>query len=204
MSWYDQFPECNPDLRKARDYPRDDAAIDREKIAMDHVKAVAGQYNRLRRHLAKDEQASDISKVEKLLDLTLDAMVTDLRKREPNLTKEQAFSKVYCAPENVELRRIERGISYRKMDATFVVAQTSPQILNEASVNIERGTSAYDELMKIARDERRRNPYNASLETIEQAFARVYAAPENRPLATRERAERMQQIAQGQGVQFAR
>ena len=148
---------------------------------MDHVKAVAGQYNRLRRYLAKDEQASDISKVEKLLDLTLDALVTDLRKREPNLTREQAFSKVYCAPENVELRRIERGIAYKKMDATFAVARTAPQVLNEASVGIERGTSAYDELMKIARDERRRNPFNASLETIEQSLRSGLCGPRKSP-----------------------
>jgi len=143
-----------------------------------------------------------LQKVEKLLDITFDALVHDLRKREPGLTKEQAFSKVYCAPENVELRRIERGIAYKKMDATFAVARTAPQVLNEASVGIERGTSAYDELMKIANDERRRDPYNASLETIEQSFARVYSAPENRPLATRERAERFQRIFQGQDVQF--
>ena len=43
----------------------------------------------------------------KLLE-ALELKAAELRKREPNLTREQAFAKVYAAPENRKLAEAER------------------------------------------------------------------------------------------------
>jgi hypothetical protein len=39
----------------------------------------------------------------------LQSLADELRKREPNHTREQAFSKVYCDPANRELARAREG-----------------------------------------------------------------------------------------------
>ena len=84
-------------------------------IAHEHIKRIADEVYRLRAKLSKAETGTTemtyedmIQKAgataEEIIQLRADA----LRKREPHLTPEQAFSKIYCDPANMHLRRAER------------------------------------------------------------------------------------------------
>jgi hypothetical protein len=96
-------------------------------------------------------------------------LAAQLRRRDPSLTKEQAFTKVYSDPANAELRRIERN-------ANSFVRYPSADTHTESSV-----TSAYDQLRKLSEEVRRDHPGLSP----QQAFAKAYQ--ENRELAQRER-----------------
>ena len=69
------------------------------------------------------------------------------------------------------------------------VAKAFPQVMSTAptqvggrdATNVNDGEKAYKQLMALAQEQRRRSPTL----TIEQSFARVYAAPENAALANR-------------------
>jgi hypothetical protein len=111
-----------------------------------------------------------------LAQFALEAAAVALRKREPHLTKEQAFAKVYQDPANKEYARIEREASRRRI-AGFSVARTDPM----KTIAIAKRDNAYDELQAIAEELRSVDP---SL-TREQAFTKAYT--NNRALAARER-----------------
>jgi hypothetical protein len=108
----------------------------------------------------------------------LEGMAAALRKTHPELSKEQAFSKVYQDPSNAELQRAERGGAIQKFYPP--VASLEPAV-SYGNSN-DTGLAA---LKKLAAELRQRLPFL----TVEQAFAKVYADPDNHELAERERAE---------------
>lgn len=52
-----------------------------------------------------------IERAGKIAELVLDIKARELRKAEPHLSKEQAYARVFAAPENLELRRAERQMN---------------------------------------------------------------------------------------------
>jgi hypothetical protein len=74
-----------------------------------------------------------IATAEEIIQLRADA----LRKRDPSLTPEQAFSKVYCAPENMHLRRAEREAHTDDPveKATVPLASAEPRVLQSLAMD---------------------------------------------------------------------
>jgi hypothetical protein len=102
-----------------------------------------------------------------------------LAKREPHLTHEQCFAKVYAAPENLDLRKAEREANGYPSATSWrgplpSVARTEPLV--EQSM-------ALDGLQRLADELRRKNPWL----TDTQCFARVMSDPSNRDLVRQER-----------------
>ena len=104
-----------------------------------------------------------IATAEEIIQLRADA----LRKRDPSLTPEQAFSKVYCAPENMHLRRAEREARgfVRYTDdpvekATVPLASAEPRVLQSL---------AMDEVNSIAEQFRAQNPFWSDAKLFEAA-----------------------------------
>jgi hypothetical protein len=102
----------------------------------------------------------------------------ELRKSNPKLTPEQAYARVYES--NIEIRKGDRYgavLNFQKFSPS--VARTTP--ITEFGNSNSTGLAA---LEKLAAELRERNPFL----TVEQAFAKVYADPANRELASAERA----------------
>lgn len=125
----------------------------------------------------KREEAPNMDRIEKDLrsmgEAAYTKIVTDFAKKQfPELSREQAFSKVFCA-EDAEGQAIRRCWQIAKQgDADEVAAA-------------EDDENALDELNALAEQERKRNPGM----TKAQSFAKVYTDPANSELA---RAERQQ------------
>lgn len=103
----------------------------------------------------------------------------ELRKKDPKLTIEQAYAKVYC--EEIDIRKADRAgatVNFNKLYAP--VARTEPAV---AYGNVN--DTGLAELEKLAAEQRRRAPWM----TVEQAFAAAYTDPQNAEIATRERKE---------------
>jgi hypothetical protein len=122
-----------------------------------------------------------IQKAGEIAEETLQLKAEALRKSEPHLTEAQAFSKIYCDPRNVHLRRAERnknGFSEAYLPRSEKryppVARTEPAVEPDMAMG---------KLKESAAEMRRQNPFL----TPEQAFARIYSAPENRELVRAER-----------------
>lgn len=115
---------------------------------------------------------------QQLAHIACELLAKELRKKDPSLTPEQAYAKVYES--NIEIRKADR------YGATLNFQKFTPSIARTESI-VEYGNSndtGLAALEKLAADLRQRNPYL----TIEQAFAKVYADPANRELAAAERA----------------
>jgi hypothetical protein len=104
----------------------------------------------------------------------------ELRKREPGLTREQAFSRIYCGLENRSLRAAERWAHGFHEYADPFENEHAPAVTGDP---IAKQANALNALNKLASDYRRANP---SL-SPEQCFARIYSDPSNRELALAER-----------------
>jgi hypothetical protein len=88
-----------------------------------------------------------------------------LRESEPSLTKEQAFAKIYTAPENRSLRAAERWANgfheYAPIEKEAVpVARTDPKILQ---------SMAYGEINALAEEFRRINPFKTNAQLFATA-----------------------------------
>jgi hypothetical protein len=93
----------------------------------------------------------DMSKIDNhaLAMSALTAKAAELRKREPNLTEERAFARVYLHPENRALALAERKTAAATI-AGAPVARTSAQVLNSLDD---------DEINALTVEIKRENPY---------------------------------------------
>jgi hypothetical protein len=156
-----------------------------DKPAQEHARALI-----MKRDTSEDTEM-DLSNVDTqaLAYMTCELLAKELRKKDPSLTPEQAFAKVYTDPANIEIRKAERGGAMRNLaKALPPVARTEPVVTfgNE----VDTGLAA---LQKLAAEFRRDNPFL----TPEQAFARVYQDPANRALASSERAASRERLYSG-------
>ena len=104
----------------------------------------------------------------------------NLRKAQPNLSKSQAFARVYEDPANAELAQIERSASL----ARFAEQATSQSGDNmEKRLLVAKRDNALDALKAKAAELRKARPELSE----SQAFAKVYEDPANRALAEVER-----------------
>ena len=87
----------------------------------------------------------------KLAMLALEGAAEALRKSQPNLTREQAFAKVYCDPANRVAMKAEREASRRRI-AGIPVARTEPDVMNSLTD---------EDIKRMVDHERRLNPYLA-------------------------------------------
>jgi hypothetical protein len=97
-------------------------------------------------------------------------MAADLRKREPHLTKEQAFAKVYTDPANVDLRRAERNFAYGAIGYGYRYEEPARKTISPAESGV-----AYQAIMKMAAAAHKKDPGK----TIEQHFAAIYSSDES-------------------------
>ena len=154
--------------------PREDAVDkpDDSAIALAHAKKIGDQWRRLRHHLMKSESGDGMSKVEigqKMMD-ALDVAALEIRKREPNLTPEQAFSKAYSDPANRSIVKAERWANgFRDLP----VEQEEPIEISKAE--------AMSQLNAKAAELRESHPELSEA----QAFSKVFTA--NPALARAER-----------------
>ena len=111
----------------------------------------------------------------------LEGKAEALRKVNPSLTREQAFSRVYTDPSNAEIAQIERAAN----EARFAEQATSliQAITCEKRLLVAKRDNALDALKAKAAELRKANPAL----TKSQAFAKVYGDPANRALAAAER-----------------
>ena len=110
----------------------------------------------------------------------LEGKAEALRKVNPSLTREQAFSRAYQDPANLEVVQIERAAN----EARFVEQATSQSGDNiEKRALIATCESALGALKAKAAELRKAKPEL----TESQAFAKVYEDPANRALAAAER-----------------
>lgn len=120
---------------------------------------------------------------------TIEMKAAELRKRDPKLTKEQAFAKVYEDPANRELVRDERQANgFRDVDKAW------PPVASNAPV--VGATDGYAELQRLAREFREKFPFL----TPEQCFARIYEDPANKDVVSSVRADRYGRLY-GEGVE---
>ena len=111
----------------------------------------------------------------------LEGKAEALRKVNPSLTREQAFSRVYKDPANAEIAKIERAAN----EARFVEQATS-----HSGDNIEKTRAHCHPRQRPRRPRRPRPPSFARRDpelSESQAFAKVYTDPANRALAAAER-----------------
>ncbi|HEV2550797.1 MAG TPA: hypothetical protein VGU20_26025 [Stellaceae bacterium] len=96
-------------------------------------------------------------------------------------TPAQAFARCFNADtaDGVAIRKAHAVI--KNFPAMMVTKPT--QVGGAAATDVDNATDALEQLQRLAEEQRRRSPEL----TIEQAFARVYAATENAELANAER-----------------
>jgi hypothetical protein len=117
----------------------------------------------------KEPEMQDIDKSAVAL-LAFEGLATELLKREPHLSKEQAFARVYSDPANAEFAKIERQASRARLyeGATSRSGtpreRVDPKILDDLSD---------EEVKRLIAEQRREHPF----ETPEQLYARVYNSP---------------------------
>ena len=133
------------------------SAVDRP--AQTHARAVIMKRADERKEIKMDTGTAALS--------LLHAKAAELRKREPNLTIEQCFTKVYCDPENADLAKLERAGNRPRTD----VSVKQPE-------NASTG-AAYLALDVKAEQLRKSMPHL----TREQCFAKIYEDPSNAELA---------------------
>ena len=143
------------------------------------LNAIAKQYGMVQ--LAKyiiDEGPSGITEQE------FTKLITDLAPRNPGERADTAFARAFTAAteDGAMLRKAHAVI--KNFPAMMSVAPTQVGGADATDVNGAE-PDAYKQLLKLAEEQRRQSPTL----TIEQAFARVYAAPENAALAGRERVQ---------------
>jgi len=111
-------------------------------------------------------------------------LAKELRKREPQLTESQAFTKVLEAPENRELvlREREESAPPMLMPASKVSLSPTyvggPAALHEGVSNTEQ-SEAYEHLVSMAEKLRESSPWLSTA----QAFERALTNSANRKLA---------------------
>lgn len=148
------------------------SAVDRPAQA--HARAVI---------MKRDEgdTAMDLSNVDlqALAHETCLLKAAELRKSEPKLTLEQAYSRIYQS--SIDIRKADRAGAIQNFNKlASPVARTEPVIAHGNS-----NDTGLAELEKLAAEQRRRAPWM----TVEQAFAAAYTDPQNAEIATRERKE---------------
>ena len=104
-----------------------------------------------------------------------------LRKVNPSLTREQAFSRVYTDPANAEIAQIERGASRARFAEQAASSYTGDNM--QADLAVAKRDNALDALKPKATELRKAKPEL----TKSQAFSKVYTDPANRALAAAER-----------------
>jgi hypothetical protein len=137
-------------------------------VAHAHIKRVADEFYRLRAKLSKGEGTETMDTeqmIQQCGDKEIIALKAEaLRKRDPSLTPEQAFAKIYTAPENLHLRLAERSKN------GFIRYTDDPAAPAAMEDPIAKQADALDELDKRAEEYRSANP---SL-SPEQCFAKIY------------------------------
>jgi hypothetical protein len=82
-----------------------------DRPAQEHARALI-----MKRHDDNGEtKMTDNVDIQKVAHFGIECAAAELRKREPNLTPEQAFAKAYQDPANRLLAEAEREAAYRKM-----------------------------------------------------------------------------------------
>ena len=104
----------------------------------------------------------------------LEHKASELRKLEPNLTKEMAFTRVYLDPENRELAKAERAANGFHQKVYPPTASITPIVAEGDGLA---------ELRRMAEDLRQKFPFLSPA----AAFAKVYSDPANVELRKRER-----------------
>jgi hypothetical protein len=105
--------------------------------------------------------------VGELAQVVLKGAAVALQKREPNLTAEQAYSRVYQDPRYHEAMKAERQASRARLVAGYAVAREDPEVLQ---------TLSDADIKRLISEERRRHPFLSG----EALLARVEASPEMR------------------------
>ena len=104
-----------------------------------------------------------------------------LRKAQPNLSKSQAFARVYSDPANAEIAAAERQASRARFAEQAASSYTAHTM--EKRMLVTQRDNAFDALKAKAAELRKARPEL----TESQAFAKVYEDPANRALAAAER-----------------
>jgi hypothetical protein len=151
-----------------------------------YIDRVTREYHRMRGKILKGETMYEdsVEKAGKLAELTIDALAHNLRKREPHLSKEQAFSKIYSDPQYAHLAKAERCAS--RMAAGIEPQRSAPEISEAGQIDFTKGEReqwAFNELQRQAMELNKSHPEL----THEQCFSRVYCAPESVELRKSER-----------------
>jgi hypothetical protein len=139
----------------------------------DNLRDIAKQFGivALAKHIVSEGSSCSITEHE-FTDLIAAHARTEKRAGE---TDAAAFARVFCAPENAELRRAHAITkSAAQMDGQPTQVGGDIAYVNEAS-------EAYEKLQKLAAEMRLQSPTLSPA----QAFAKVFEAPENRELAAK-------------------
>ena len=113
--------------------------------------------------------------------IALEGAAEALRKSNPSLTREQAFSRVYQDPANRIAAMAERQAARQRFAEHAASSYTGDNL--EKRVLVTQRDAALDALKAKAAELRKANPELTEL----QAFAKVYGDPANRALAAAER-----------------
>jgi len=128
----------------------------------------------------KQESKMNLQNVNKgaLAMLAFEGAAEALRKREPSLTREQAFARVYTDPANAKYAAIERTAAHEHMAGIGHASEDREALKAETIVKRDH---ALEELRRLAVEIRKAQPHLSE----SQAFAKAYRA--NPSLAARER-----------------
>jgi hypothetical protein len=127
--------------------------------------AIFKRYNQGQTKMSDMEIAKHIEQTGELADTLLEIKTNEILARQPELSREQAYSKAYCDPASRELRVAEKRARDQRIMAT------APQSAGvDASLSIAKRDRAMDQLNAKAEELRNLHP---SL-SPEQAFAKVY------------------------------
>ena len=149
----------------------EDTAPSNSEIAHSYAEHIGHEYARLRARLHKLEKHTDVSADTNQLALSaFDRLAEQARAAEPHLTKEQAFSKVYSDPKNVNLRRLERNSAYASIGYDCRYEQPIAK-----SISPEESGHAYQAVMKLAEAAHRQDPSK----TVAQHFEKIYCSNES-------------------------
>jgi hypothetical protein len=91
------------------------------------IAATRGGYSK-----SEGNQAIEYGKIDRgaMAMLAFEGLAKNLRDREPGLTKEQSFARVYTDPQYSEFAKIERQASRERLIAGYPVARTSAEVVD--------------------------------------------------------------------------
>src|SRR5262249_42475638 len=103
----------------------DTVDVDEAKIAESHIKQVTARYRTLQNLLKSEEDP--VAKAGRqgvaIVDLIIKSQPARLRREDPSLTPEQAYTKAYLAPENAVLRRAENNARHAAIGSSYRISE---------------------------------------------------------------------------------